>query len=260
MKNLLARKPKKSIKSGHIYKLGEHFLACGDATDQQLIQRLVQGHKIDLMLTDPPYGVAYVESKKGLTSQSKNHKVIKNDHIQSEKGYQVFTSNWLKVISLHLAEYNSYYIFNSDRMIFSLKDGLTQEGFKMSQLLIWMKNQAVMGRLDYLPIHELIAYGWKGKHKFRKSKDKTALFYPKPQKSKLHPTMKPVGLLRRLILNSSNTGDIIYDPFGGSGSTLIACEQTKRKCLMVELDSEYCQKILDRFEKITGIKPILLTN
>jgi len=106
--------------------------------------------------------------------------------------------------------------------------------------------------MDYLPQHEFIAYGWFGTHEFHKSKDKSILFYPKPNKSKLHPTMKPVGLLRRLILNSTKVGDAVYDPFGGSGSTLIACEQTKRRCLTIEVDPKYCQTIIDRFNKLTG--------
>ena len=108
--------------------------------------------------------------------------------------------------------------------------------------------------MDYLPQHELIAYGWFGTHSFERSKDKSVLMYPKPSKSLLHPTMKPIPLLRGLILNSTKLNGIVYDPFGGSGSTLIACEQTKRTCFMVELDPEYCQTIIDQFEKLTGIK------
>jgi DNA modification methylase len=101
-------------------------------------------------------------------------------------------------------------------------------------------------------MHELIAYGWHGTHQFHKSKDKSVLFYPKPNKSSLHPTTKPVPLLRHLILNSSKIGDTVYDCFGGSGSTLIAAEQTRRRCLMIELDPDYCQTIITRFEKLTG--------
>ena len=139
-------------------------------------------------------------------------------------------------------------------MLFALRDGMQNAGFKFTQLLIWIKNHAVVGRMDYLPQHELIAYGWHGAHIFHKSKDKSILFHPKPNKSKLHPTMKPVSLLRQLILNSTKIGDVIYEPFGGSGSTLIACEQTKRNCLCIEIDPEYCQIIVDRYEKVTGIK------
>ena len=138
-------------------------------------------------------------------------------------------------------------------MLFALKSGLDVSNFKFCQLLIWIKNHSVIGRLDYLPQHELIAYGWYGSHKFFKSKDKSILAFPKPQKSLLHPTMKPISLLRHLILNSTQIGDYVYDPFGGSGSTLIACEQTKRKCLMVELDQKYCQVIINRYQKMNKL-------
>jgi DNA modification methylase len=148
----------------------------------------------------------------------------------------------------------SFYIFNSDKMLFALRDGMKDSEVKFTQLLIWIKNNVVVGRMNYLPQHELIAYGWYGSHEFYKAKDKSIIYYPKPNKSPLHPTMKPVGLLRNLILNSSKIGDYVYDPFGGSGSTLIACEQTKRKCLMVELDPDYCQVIIDRFKKVSGVK------
>ena len=139
-------------------------------------------------------------------------------------------------------------------MVFSLRDGIVDADFRLTQLLIWIKNNVVVGRLHYLPQHELIAYGWFGSHEFYKAKDKSILVYPKPNKSPLHPTMKPVGLLRNLILNSSKIDDYVYDPFGESGSTLIACEQIKRRCLMVEIDPEYCQVIIDRFQKVTGQK------
>ncbi|MDD4027286.1 MAG: site-specific DNA-methyltransferase, partial [Candidatus Shapirobacteria bacterium] len=109
---------------------------------------------------------------------------------------------------------------------------------------------AVLGRMDYLIQHELIAYGWFGTHKFYKSKDKTILFFPKPQKSKLHPTMKPIPLIRHLILNSSQIGDYVFDGFLGSGTTLLAAEQTRRKCLGIELDPEYCQTIVNRYQRM----------
>lgn len=116
-------------------------------------------------------------------------------------------------------------------MLFTLKEAMGICVFKLAQLLIWVKNNQVVGRKDYLAKHELILYGWHGVHKFLKSKDKSVIFYPKPNSSPLHPTTKPIGLLRRLILNSTQIGDVVYDPFGGSGSTLIACEQTKRICI-----------------------------
>lgn len=137
-------------------------------------------------------------------------------------------------------------------MIFALRQACLEAGMKIAQLIVWVKDRAIVGRLDYLPQHELILYGWKGTHDFKRGKDKSVAFYPKPSQSKLHPTMKPVGLLRRLILNSTKVGDTVYDPFGGSGSTLIACEHTKRKCIMVEMDPEYCETIVARWQKLTG--------
>lgn len=242
------------IKIGDVFQLGDHRLVCGDAKDPAVIKKLILDDRISLLLTDPPYGVAYVEGKADLTKIKKNNKKIANDHNQTENVYRQFTNDWLSVVKPYLARKNSFYIFNSDKMVFSLRDGIVDADFRLTQLLIWIKNNVVVGRLHYLPQHELIAYGWFGSHEFYKAKDKSILIYPKPNKSPLHPTMKPVGLLRNLILNSSKIDDYVYDPFGGSGSTLIACEQTKRKCLMVEIDPEYCQVIIDRFNKVTGQK------
>lgn len=241
------------IKTGDIFQLGDHRLLCGDAKDPIIVKRLIADNRISLIMTDPPYGVSYVEGKADLVKVKKNKKIA-NDHDQSHDEYRKFTSEWLNIVKPYLSKKNSFYIFNSDKMVFSLRDGVIDAGFRLTQLLIWIKNNVVVGRLNYLPQHELIAYGWFGGHEFYKAKDKSILLYPKPNKSPLHPTMKPVGLLRNLILNSSKINDYVYDPFGGSGSTLIACEQTKRKCLMVELDQEYCQVIIDRYEKVSRIK------
>ncbi len=248
------QKQKNLIKTGDIYSLGEHKLLCGSCMNKKSIERLISQDKIALILTDPPYAIDYVNSKAGFKQKIAKDKIIKNDQFQSEKEYIEFTKEWLETILPLLTRKNSIYIFNCDKMIFALRQAMQDVGIYFSQLLIWIKNQAVVGRKDYLPQTELIAYGWYGTHKFVKSKDKNVIFYPKPNKSKLHPTMKPIGLLRRLILNSSEIGNVVYDCFGGSGSTLIACEQTKRKCLMVEIDLEYCQTIIDRFEKLTSIK------
>jgi len=253
MKNLQVKKAKNSIKQGDVFVLGEHLLVCGDATDTSLLKQTIQNRKISLILTDPPYGVAYVESKQGL-QQGNKHSVILNDQLQTETEYADFTQKWLESIKPFLTSKNSIYIFNSDKMLFALREGMQKADLHFAQLLIWVKTQAVVGRLDYLPQHELIAYSWFGRHAFKKSKDKSVLVYPKPSKSTIHPTMKPIGLIRRLILNSSNIGETVYDCFGGSGSTLIACEQTRRKCVTVELDPHYCQIILNRWEKLTNLK------
>lgn len=246
------QKLKKSIKRGDIIQLGNHRLLFDDARNIEKINELVGKDKINLILTDPPYGVDYVASKNGFKQNIAKPKDIANDQLQSEEKYIHFTSDWLSAIIPHLAKKNAIYIFNSDKMIFALKQAMKNVGVYFSQLLIWVKNNAVIGRLDYLPMHELIAYGWFGSHSFKKSKDKSILCCPKPNKSKNHPTSKPVSLLRRLILNSSSIGDIIYDGFGGSGSSLISAEMTNRKCLMVESDEEYCLSIIERFHKLTN--------
>lgn len=242
-----------SIKKGDLITLGDHLLLCADSTNKEEVEKILHDKKINLILADVPYGVAIVESKRGLNNGKSRHRIIANDQIQSEQSYQSFTQSWLEVVKPFLTPKNSFYIFNSDKMLFALKSGLDNSNFKFCQLLIWIKNHSVIGRLDYLPQHELIAYGWYGSHKFFKNKDKSILAFPKPQKSLLHPTMKPISLLRHLILNSTQIGDYVYDPFGGSGSTLIACEQTKRKCLMIELDPKYCQVIVDRYQKMNKL-------
>lgn len=249
MSNSLESSQKNLIKEGDIFKIGNHVLACGKAEDSLLLQKILFDKKISLILVDPPYSCDYVESKAEFSTLS-NQTTIKNDHLRSADQYTQFTRNWLHTIKQYLAIPNSIYIFNTDKMAFSVKRALEQEDGKFSQLLIWAKNHSVIGRLDYNPQHELIIYGWIGKHAFYKSKDKSLLCYPKPQRSSLHPTMKPIPLLRHLILNSSKVGDIVWDGFGGSGSTLIACVQTRRVCVMTEISSEYCQTILDRVRKI----------
>ena len=241
------------MKTGDIYQLGQHRLACGNSSDRELIKRLVCDDKIAMILTDPPYGVSYVENKLN-PNKLGGEKVIANDNIENEAEYEAFTKAWLEAVIPYMTRKNTLYIFNSDKMLLPTIEALKTSGGKFAQLLIWAKTQAVIGRLDYLPQHELIIYGWYGTHTFVKSKDKSILVYPKPTSSKLHPTMKPIGLLRRLVLNSSHVGDTIFDGFVGSGSTLIACEQVKRRCLAIELDPEYCQVVIKRWEKLTDQK------
>lgn len=252
MKNSRDRKPRSSTKAA-IWKLGDHRLACGDARDGSLVKELVGSAEINAVATDPPYGVMAVEGKADI-SPSKNHRAILNDDITSESEYAIFTQDWLAPILPHLSKKNSVYIFNADKMLFALKVGMDAAGVRFSQLVIWVKNHAVVGRKDYLPQHELIVFGWFGAHAFRRSKDKSVIFYPKPNKSPYHPTTKPVGLVRRLILNSTGIGDAVYDAFGGSGTTLLACEQLKRRCFMVEQDEGYCQTVIKRWERLTGRK------
>jgi DNA modification methylase len=247
MKSSPVKKLSHSVKVGDVILLKDHILICGDSAKVDLKQY----GGIDLLLTDPPYGIDYVASKRGLNAVAKD-KDIANDGFVSDEAYVTFTKGWLTPALSQLTKKNSIYIFNCDKMIFALRDACLEAGMKVAQLIIWVKDKAIIGRLDYMPQHELILYGWRGTHDFKRGKDKSVIFHPKPQLSKLHPTMKPIGLLRRLILNSTDVGDTVYDPFGGSGSTLIACEHTKRKCLTVEMDTEYCETIVRRWLTLTG--------
>ena len=242
---------KKLIKTGDIIELGDHVLGCGDALDKKFVSKVIGDRKVNLILCDPPYAIDYVASKQGFQKIVKD-KDIANDGLMSDERYSEFTSAWLKAVIQHLSRKNSIYIFNSDKMIFALREGMLKAGARFTQLLIWVKNNAVMGRLDYLPQHELIAYGWYGVHKFRRSQDKSVLYCPKSNKSELHPTMKPIALLRRLILNSTEINGTVYDCFGGSGSTLIAAHHVARKVIMIEQDPEYCETIINRYNKLTS--------
>jgi len=257
MKNLQATKLKKSIKTGQIWQLGDHKLACGSSLDAELINKLIDNTKINAIVSDPPYGVSVVEAKEGFSNLKVNKKIL-NDNISSEKDYAIFTKEWLKLILPHLARKNSIYIFNSDKMLFALKLALDELGVYFSQLIIWIKNHAVIGRKDYLPQHELILFGWFGTHVFKRSKDKSVLFYPKPNKSGFHPTTKPIELISHIIFNSTNIGEVVFDGFGGSGTCLLACELTKRQCLIVEFDPEYCEIIIKRWSHLTKLEPKLI--
>lgn len=246
------KKSPSSIKAGDVFLLGNHVIACGDSRNKEFVTRVVGRHKIKVVISDPPYGVAVAESKQNFKALLKDKK-IENDHLQSDEEYKKFTGDWLGAVTPHLEKKNAIYIFNSDKMIFALRDGMKSIGCKFAQLIVWVKTQAVVGRMDYAPMHELIAYGWYGTHEFLKSKDKSVIVHPKPAKSPLHPTTKPVPLIRHLILNSTRIGDVVYDCFLGSGTCLLACEQTRRICIGIELDPEYVQTAIHRWEKLSGL-------
>lgn len=247
------------IKQGQTWQLGKHKLTCGDCVDPKVTETLMGKDKARVIITDPPYGVGYVENKeffkkKNGENQISVPKIILNDELQSDEQYKNFTRDWLKAIKPHLEDYNASYIFNSDLMICALRTGMKEAGWYYSQMIIWVKQSVVIGRKDYLPQHELCIYGWQKHHKMERVKNKSVIFYPKPNKSKIHPTQKPVGLIRKLILDSTKIHQIVYDAFGGSGSTLIACEHTSRVARIIEIDEHYCNEIIARWEKLTGLK------
>lgn len=244
---------KNSVSPGTIWQLGDHRLAFGDCRDTALLKHLLGKDKINLLCCDIPYAVAAVESKRGFSKLSKD-KEIANDHLQSDVAYRAFNREWLEAVKPFLAKKNSAYVFNSDKMIWPLREAMIDVGFKIAQLLVWVKSQPVIGRLDYAPQHELILYSWFGSHIFRRSKDRSVLFHPRPTKSKFHPTTKPIGLIRRLILNSTEISDVVYDGFVGSGTCILACEQTKRRCIAVDVDLEYCLTTIRRWEQLSNRK------
>lgn len=247
------------VNRGDIFQVGNHIVGCGDATDRDFVKKVIGKNKIRAIITDPPYGVAYVEGKKDFAKLGvKNEKIIAGDHLQSNDDYEDFTRKYLGAVIPYLEEYNAVYIFNADLMFPSLRIGMKSAGFYYSQMLIWLKNQPVMSRKDYLSMYELIAYGWFGKHKMERSKSKNVMYYPRPSRSKLHPTQKPVGLLRRIIPDATRVNDTVYDPFLGSGSTAVACEHLGRKCIGIELDESYVKIILTRLEKLTRAKVVKL--
>jgi len=249
------------VNNGDIFEIAGHTIACGDSLDRFFVSKVVNGRKIRAVISDPPYGVAYVENKKDIVSLGiKDAKVIVGDQIQSEYEYVQFTKKWTECIIPYLDTYNTFHIFNSDTMFLGLRTGMQMANIHFSQMLIWLKNQPVMGMKDYLSQFEVIAYGWYGKHKMERSKAKSVIYHPKPQSSKLHPTQKPVGLLRKIIPNVTVIGDYVYDAFLGSGTTAIACEHLGRKCIGIELDPEYVKIILSRLEKLTKQKAVKRTD
>lgn len=243
---------------GAIYKLGNHILGCGSATDPAFVEKVAKHcGKIRMVLTDPPYGVAYVEGKAGFAKLAAEKKTggarkIIGDQLQSEEQFARFTAEWLQAITPHLDTYNSVYIFGADSMVRAMRNAMDEAGLYYSQMLVWIKNTVVVGRKDYLQMHEIIMYGWYGRHRMNRPKAKSVLVHPKPSASALHPTMKPPGLLRMIIPNNTKTGEWVADLFGGSGSTLIACEHLQRRCMMTELDPQYATTIIERWEKLTG--------
>lgn len=236
---------------GMVWNLGTHRLLCGDCTSAEVVERLMEGAKADQMVTDPPYGVDYSSKNEFLNAFDKGNRVqrpIENDAIED---YRTFFRSFLEVAPM--ASTNTVYMFMSSQESHNLRLAADDAGFYWSDWLVWLKNNHVLGRKDYNPKHEWIYYGWKGKHKFYGEFSTTILEYARPAKSDLHPTMKPPPLLARLIQDGSPKGALVYEPFGGSGSTLIACEMTGRVCRAIEISPHYCDVIVRRWQNETGL-------
>lgn len=227
-------------KPGEIYQLGEHLLMCGDATKADDVIRLMDGQKADLWLTDPPYNVAY-EGGTGMT--------IQNDNMADSEFFNFLTSAFTNVAET-MKDGASFYIFHADSEGYNFRGACKASSLQVRQCLIWKKDSLVLGRQDYQWLHEPCLYGWKdgAAHSWYSDRKQTTIMeFSRPRKSDLHPTMKSVDMLIYLIQNSSKKGDLVIDTFGGSGSTLIACEQTNRKCRMMEFDPKYADVIRRRW-------------
>nr|DAX83509.1 MAG TPA: adenine specific DNA methyltransferase [Caudoviricetes sp.] len=231
-------------KAGDIWTLGRHRLICGDSTKEETYRILMEGKKANLVVTDPPYNVNY-EGSAGK---------IKNDNMNTDKFYNFLLdafSNMEKV----MADDASIYVFHADTEGLNFRKAFNDAGFYLSGCCIWKKPSLVLGRSPYQWQHEPCLYGWKkkGKHQWYSGRRETTIWeFEKPKKNAEHPTMKPIALLAYPITNSSMSNTIILDPFGGSGSTLIACEQTDRSCYTIELDEKFCDVIVKRYIEQVG--------
>lgn len=232
---------------GDIWRLGEHRLMCGDSTDAECVKALMGGQMADLYLTDPPYNVDYV-------GKTKDALKIQNDSMDDDK-FRAFLTDAFMAANDHIKKGASFYIWHADSEGFNFRYAVKASGWLLKQTLIWVKNSLVMGRQDYQWKHEPCLYGWKdgSSHNwYGDRKQTTTLEFNRPTRADLHPTMKPLDLWGYQIKNSSKKGDVVLDSFGGSGTTIITCEQLERRGYCMELDAHYCDVIIARWEKLTG--------
>lgn len=226
-------------KSGDLWLLGNHRLLCGNSTKEESYTLLMNGKKANLVVTDPPYNVNY----QGTAGK------IKNDNMENDKFYQ-FLFDAFACMEKAMADDASIYVFHADTEGLNFRKAFSDAGFYLSGTCIWKKQSLVLGRSPYQWQHEPCLFGWKknGKHQWYSDRKQTTIWeFDKPKKNSDHPTMKPVPLIAYPIKNSSMSNCIVLDPFGGSGSTLIACEQTNRICHTIELDEKYCDVIVKRY-------------
>lgn len=231
-------------KTGDVWLLGRHRLVCGDSTKEETYTTLMKGEQANLVVTDPPYNVNY----QGTAGK------IKNDNLQNDQFY-TFLLSAFTCMEKAMAKEASIYVFHADTEGLNFRKAFDAVGFYLSGTCIWKKQSLVLGRSPYQWQHEPCLYGWKknGKHQWYSDRKQTTIWeFDKPQKNGDHPTMKPVPLIAYPIKNSSMTNCIVLDSFGGSGSTLIACEQTGRICRTIELDEKYCDVIVKRYIEQVG--------
>lgn len=230
---------------GDIWTVGRHRLMCGDATSEEDVSSLMDGKRANLILTDPPYGVSF-KSSSGLT--------IKNDGMKDDEFYKFLYDAFARMRD-HLEKGGSAYVFHADTEGLNFRKAFIDAGFHLSGVCIWAKNSLVLGRSDYQWQHEPVLYGFlqDGKHKWYAGRKQTTVWnFDKPKRNADHPTSKPLDLLGYPIGNSTRENAIVMDTFGGSGSTMMACEQMGRVCYMMELDEKYASVILRRYVEDTG--------
>ena len=226
-------------KQGDVWLLGRHRLVCGDSTKADTFAALMDGKLANLVVTDPPYNVNY----EGAAGK------IKNDNMGNEAFYDFLLAAFMNTEAA-MAQDASIYVFHADTEGLNFRKAFSDAGFQLSGCCIWKKPSLVLGRSPYQWQHEPVLFGWKkkGKHNWYTDRKQTTIWeFEKPKKNTDHPTMKPIALLAYPIMNSSLTNCIVLDPFGGSGSTLIACEQADRICYTIELDEKYCDVIVKRY-------------
>lgn len=252
------------VKKGEIWQLGKHRLMCGDSSNQEDVKKLMDGDLADMVFTDPPYGVAIGDKNKALNSVQKAGRCtqnIENDTLKADELYPLLVSAMTNCRE-NCKDEAIYFVTSPQggdlglMMMMMMKDA----GLPVRHMLIWEKNSATfsLGRLDYDYQHEPIFYTWTKKHKnHRKGEFRTTIWkYDKPRKCDLHPTMKPVALVENCLKDGTIKGDVVLDVFGGSGTTIIACERQDRCARLMEIDPHYCDVIIARWEKMTGEKAI----
>ena len=237
-------------KPGDVFRLGRHILVCGDCTNPEITKNFHRGG-VSLLLTDPPYNIDY-------SGKTKDALQIENDSMNDSEFESLLQMSFECAKSL-MAPGAGFYIWHADNTRKEFLEAVKAVGWTVREVLVWNKNHFTLGRQDYQWKHEPCLYGWNdgAAHYWAGGRaQSTVLDYDRPIRSEEHPTMKPIQLFDRLIRNSCPQEGIVYDPFGGSGTTLLACEQNGRTCWMVELDPRYVQVIIDRWEKLTGEKAV----
>ena len=240
-------------KLGDIYQLGNHRLMCGDSTSITDVEKLMGGDLADMLLTDPPYNVDY-------EGKTKDKLKIENDKMDNDN-FRQFLIDAFSNADMVMKAGAVFYIWHADSEGYNFRGACFDVGWKVRQCLIWNKNSMVMGRQDYHWKHEPCLYGWKdgaGHLWASDRKQTTVISFDRPTRNDLHPTMKPVPLFDYQIKNNTKGGDIVLDLFGGSGTTIMACEQNERRAYTMEFDPRYVDVIISRWEQFTGKKAVLL--